>query len=203
MQPQKCWETHPVLSLGMGQLIGGSAYFPPEGVEVSIALERGAFERGPFPWNGGHKVCFPIVDQGVPESSAEFVKMVDWVCKRLQAGAKIHVGCIGGHGRTGLVFAGIAKVLMEQQDAITWVRQHYCPRAVESQRQVDFLARIFGITKAEPRHMHSQSTIVQPKLALPTMPPLLPPEAKSSGSKPLQPSTSVIRPIQNNKKVWA
>ena len=36
-----------------------------------------------------------------PSNVARFKKLVTWVCTQLQDGKTVHIGCIGGDGRTG------------------------------------------------------------------------------------------------------
>jgi len=58
-----------------------------------------------FHWIKGDEVRFLIPDMGVPKDAEEFRRMVEWVKKQLAKKAKIHAGCIGGHGRTGTFLA--------------------------------------------------------------------------------------------------
>ena len=76
--------------------------------------------------------------------------MVKWLAKQVEAGKKVHVGCIGGHGRTGLVLAALARVMIDEKDAIAYVRKNYCHKVVETTAQVNFLAKHWGIAKADP-----------------------------------------------------
>jgi hypothetical protein len=48
-------------------------------------------------------------------------------------GRRVEVGCIAGHGRTGTVLACMAILAgVGTEDAIDWVREHYCSKAVET-----------------------------------------------------------------------
>ena len=60
---------------------------------------------------------------------------------------RLHCGCIGGHGRTGTFLAALVTEMSGEKDSISYVRDNYCHRAVESTCQIDFLAEHFGITK--------------------------------------------------------
>jgi hypothetical protein len=62
-------------------------------------------------------------------------------------GKTVHVGCVGGHGRTGIVISAIVAELTGKKDAIQWVRKHYCKKAVESKAQVQFLMKHYGVTE--------------------------------------------------------
>ena len=63
---------------------------------------------------------------------------------------RVHVGCIGGHGRTGLVLSALVAQMTGMPDPISYVRKHYCTKAVESTEQVTFLTKHFGAAKVEP-----------------------------------------------------
>jgi hypothetical protein len=57
--------------------------------------------------------------------------------------ARILVFCVGGHGRTGTAIACImATCGWESADAIAWVRANYCPRAIETRQQEEYVRRI-------------------------------------------------------------
>ena len=57
---------------------------------------------------------------------------------------RVEVACAGGRGRTGTALACLAVLDgVPPEDAVTYVRQHYRPRAVETPGQRRFVAR-FG-----------------------------------------------------------
>jgi hypothetical protein len=145
-----CYHTHPPLKLPGGLTIyGGGAHNPVvKDGEVYLALE-GSSAKGMKPWlldSGPLHVAFPIIDRHAPKDPEEFKLMIDWLCNQLHAGKKVHVGCIGGHGRTGTVLSAVVAKLGEK-DAITYVRNNYCHKAVESEAQVDFLVQYYGVKK--------------------------------------------------------
>jgi hypothetical protein len=151
-----CYESHPAVPIGPGHVYGGSCGWPKvTDADIYIGLDSSMNFRNPmrYPWHpapeqtGPLEVLFRIPDGHPPKDVAEFKAMIGWLAQQLLAGKKIHIGCIGGHGRTGLVLAALKKVVDGTQDAITWVREHYCHKAVESTSQVQFLADEFGITK--------------------------------------------------------
>lgn len=49
-----------------------------------------------------------------------------------------------------MVLSALYFTMTGEADAITVVRQKYCQKAVETQSQVDFLAKHFGILPASP-----------------------------------------------------
>ncbi len=151
----RCYESHPALKLGNGNLIGGSASFPvAKDADVYVALQRGSTSGlSSDPWNLKENVVevhFGITDMTAPTDVPRFKKMVTWLCNQLQDGKTVHVGCIGGHGRTGLVISAIVAEMKGKKDAIQWVRKNYCKKAVESKEQIKFLMKHYGVTEVLP-----------------------------------------------------
>jgi len=171
-----CYESHPGLKIDGHLIYGGSCSHPVvKDADIYVALQHGSTSNmATDPWDVGEKkvieVKFSIEDTQAPKykHSKRFFKMIDWLCNQLHEGKKIHVGCIGGHGRTGMVLAAIVARLGEK-DAITYVRKHYCKKAVESPEQVNFLHQHFGVIKVggsklpitSTFHSHSDLTHTQ------------------------------------------
>lgn len=151
----RCYEKHSALALGNGTLLGASCLQPRDGFDVYVGLDEGMERRHlAFPWQPASKVVevkFPIRDGGVPTDVAQFERMVRWLVERLGDGQRVHIGCIGGHGRTGMLMAAIVRVLHGDLDAGRWVRENYCKEAIETSAQVEFLRREYGITPVELR----------------------------------------------------
>src|SRR6266702_3144575 len=134
-----CYHDHPELKLGSGVLVGGSCISPRAGFDVYVGLDSGMHtEARSYPWSEKRveSVYFYVPDQGVPSAVREYKKMVGWLAEQLEAGKRVHVGCIGGHGRTGTLVAAVVQKMGITKDAIGWVREHHCKKAVESQRQI-------------------------------------------------------------------
>lgn len=166
-ETQPCYLTHKKLSLGLGTVIGGRCGNPiVEDADVYISFDAVShpFQTQAFPWTTGESFCYPIVNMKAPEMPEQFIALVQWSASFLSSkeGAVIHCGCIGGHGRTGIYLAALV-AWMEPEgvsytgtgvdstvDALHYVREHYCPRAVETKEQVDFLGEYFSVTPAEP-----------------------------------------------------
>ena len=153
----KCAHSHPALKLGTGTLIGGSCIEPV----VTDADAYIGFDHGmrPLPYDYTTQrvdhIYFHIPDMHVPKDVDGFKKLVTWTADQLQAGKKIHCGCFGGHGRTGMFIAAVVKEMTGEEDAIKWVRANYCVKAVEANSQSDFLHKHYGIT---PVTGYKQST---------------------------------------------
>lgn len=76
-------------------------------------------------------------DYNIPLPS---VTQVLWIAEEglrlAREGQRVEVGCIGGHGRTGLMLAVMATLTQPDiEDAVTYVQTNYCSHAVESEVQ--------------------------------------------------------------------
>ncbi len=149
---QRCYHKHPPLKLPGTELViyGGSCSSPAvSDADVYIGFDSSmTFTGRNYPWREGTEFLFKIRDMDVPLNPAEFKKLVSWTKGQLEAGKKVHCGCIGGHGRTGTFLAALCSEFGEK-DAIKYVRENYCYKAVESQVQVKFLQEHFGVKAAE------------------------------------------------------
>lgn len=157
----KCAVDHPPLKLNDGFMVyGGSCTSRvPEGdYDVYICLDAGAkMSSNSYPWIGKVEFLYRIQDMGVPDNMVSFRSLIEYMEASIQKGLKVFVGCIGGHGRTGLVLSVLVKRMVGIDDAISYVRSNYCKKAVESQEQVDWLHKNFGIVKQEPTKLGIKS----------------------------------------------
>jgi hypothetical protein len=144
-----CYHTHLPLPLG-GDLViyGGSCVRRTiEDADIYIGFDAGMqlLDRSTG-WTSAQQVLYAIPDQRAPRNPETFRKLVEWTAEQLRAGKKVHAGCLGGHGRTGTFFAAlVAHMLPEVEDPIAYVREHYCRQAVETEEQVEFLTKEFGM----------------------------------------------------------
>lgn len=149
---EKCAYSHPSLKIMDGLVVvGGAAEYPlSKEHDIYVSL-NGYHPLLPFPWDEEHKeqtiITYPITDMNAPKNPESFKKMITWLIAQGKAGKSIHVGCMGGHGRTGVVLAAMVKEAAGIEDAIEFVRKNYCAKAVESSDQVDFLNKHYGIKK--------------------------------------------------------
>lgn len=175
-----CYHSHPVLKFGTGTLIGGNCSSPvTDKADVYVALDGYGRYSKLQPWEGQNTQLdteYKITDYCAPSDAPSFKKMIKWVCNQLQAGKTVHVGCIGGHGRTGTVISAILATLwdsaewadamavlpdqgkLNKREFIQWVRKHYCKKAVESDEQVKFLQKHFkaaAASAAKPRETYT------------------------------------------------
>lgn len=148
-QGPACHMSHPELMIGGGRLLGGNCrdHDRHKGVDLYVALDYGMahpkFDVGVKP---SACVYYPIENMKIPKIPTKFSALIDYLLGVLAQGQTVHVGCIGGHGRTGLVIAAIVARLKiaPGNDAIEWTRQHYCHKAVETKEQENFLVVHFG-----------------------------------------------------------
>ena len=75
-------------------------------------------------------------DMGIIPSK-DYEALLDYLERLLAGGKKIAVGCLGGHGRTGTILAGLIKRIehLSADEAISSLRKRYCQSAVETKGQ--------------------------------------------------------------------
>jgi hypothetical protein len=152
----KCYMSHPPLQVGGGKVVyGGSCSFPAvKDCDIYIGFDRSMQAARRQPWFGKLSALFEVHDMGVPEDKEGYRKMVEWVSEQLDAGKRVHAGCIGGHGRTGMFFAALVAHRKASATPITYVRETYCKKAVESTAQIEYLMKEWGCEKVEPSKGH-------------------------------------------------
>ena len=94
-------------------------------------------ERAP---TGRYNVHLPIHDFSVPspDQQDEVELALRETLEALLEGKTVYVGCMGGWGRTGLFLALLAKVCGVEHP-VTYVRENYSPRAVETTKQHSYV----------------------------------------------------------------
>lgn len=154
-----CHEGHPTFRITpeTAEVRGGSARSPAKGFDVYVDLDSQGTpdETQQAPWrvkDGIVRVRYYIANYNTPKDPQSFRAFVDWLCTQVQGGKRVHVGCIGGHGRTGLVFAAMRRVLAKDRHAIAWTRANHCHKAVETPEQVGFLVKHFDCAAIGARY---------------------------------------------------
>lgn len=148
-----CHHKHPPYPVADGfTVIGGSGITPfNKDCDIYCSLDH----AGPvsMPWEAGGPYCFvfEIKNYGVPNNVESFKKLVTWLVGQVQKGRKVHVGCMAGHGRTGMVLAAMRMEMAGDKDAIMHVRNNYCDQAVETDGQIKWLMDHYDMNKAPPR----------------------------------------------------
>lgn len=158
---KKCYHNHQPLTVKFkgndkpSLLHGGNGYTPAVRADYYVDLNPREDSISPYTElksnDGGVYFNFPIVNMKAPNRAA-LDDLVTRIIRWLKKGHSVHVGCIGGHGRTGLVLCAVAYQMTKDPKVITMVREQYCYKAVESKVQMDFLNLNYGIHKLEPRY---------------------------------------------------
>ena len=157
-----CWP-HPLFEIkpGMPPVSGGSCGTPAVAdYDIYIGLDSGmTFTDRQFPWTPGAEIYYPIQDMQAPTNLQTYRKLINWTLEQLEGGARVHVGCIGGHGRTGMFLSALVTVATGRKDAIAYVREHYCKKACETSSQIDFLVKHYGVdsVKASKNYTSAKS----------------------------------------------
>lgn len=157
-----CYASHPVIELGGGEILGASCLHPVEGYDIYVGLDHGMQRTVYYPWQRKPRtapveVYFPITDMQAPSDVKNFKAMIDWLAKQLAKGKKVHVGCIGGHGRTGTLMAALIAQIDENPKSAEWIRKNYCESAIETTTQIDFLEKHYGIERVAGSKVYSTS----------------------------------------------
>jgi len=158
----RCYETHKALQIGDYQVYGGNCAFPMVtdadvyvGLDHSMRHQHRVYPWQPKPEKEVIEVHFLITDMSAPSDPKLFKEMITWLAIQVQLGKKVHVGCIGGHGRTGTVLSALYNELTGDTDSTNRVRDGYCQKAVESKSQIHFLHKHFGIEPVKPTKDYS------------------------------------------------
>jgi len=110
-------------------------------------------------------------DYGIPVPAMSTVLHVAREALRVASeGGFVEVGCIGGHGRTGL-FLGVLTLLaahevgvpLTAKDAIEYVRSTYCRHAIESSKQEWYLVCIAAELRGEAHPAVEPLIKIKPK----------------------------------------
>jgi len=160
VQYERCFHSHPPLPLGDGLVIyGGSCGSPAvKDADVYVGFDRiMAWSGRQFPWRQGEEFLIEVTDAAAPSAlrAEDWKYAVTWVAQQVKLGRKVHVGCIGGHGRTGMFLAALVAEMAVDPDPIAYVRKHYCQKAVETREQVRFLEKQYGCPTAKPSKSHT------------------------------------------------
>lgn len=142
-----CWP-HPLLEIQPGMHpVAGSASSNPvvDDYDIYIGFDHMKLTSRGMPWEPGTEIHYPIQDMGTPADVVMYRKLVNWTLDQLEGGARVHAGCIGGHGRTGMFFVALVAAATGRKDAILYVREHYCKKACETATQIDFLVKHYGV----------------------------------------------------------
>jgi hypothetical protein len=111
-------------------------------------------------------MVYDIVDRGIPDDLEYFGKVIKTCLSYLRKGKHVHVHCIGGHGRTGMILSILIGKLTKYPDPVEWVRKNYCKKAVESLVQHNLIWELTGKSKPNKGDYETKSKVVSTKEAL-------------------------------------
>lgn len=155
----KCYESHKPYTVGGLTFHGGSCITPAvKDADVYIGFDRNMTFRPYRPWHDETPkpdVYFHITDMSIPTNPDEFKRLCEWAIEQAKAGKKVHAGCIGGHGRTGMFLALVTHLIDPSLNAIDHVRAEYCSSAVETAQQEKFLMTNFGVKAPQSAGKHT------------------------------------------------
>lgn len=140
-------------------IYGGSCWTPIVGdADVYVGFDQG---QTLVPFNSSkhipEQINYNIYDMSVPDDVDTFKDLLHTIAQRLKDGKKVHAGCIGGHGRTGLFFAALVATYMNVECPIAYVRSNYCNHAVETSEQEYWLSEVFNFPKPHYKHQSKLS----------------------------------------------
>ncbi|NJP34469.1 protein phosphatase [Micromonospora sp. HSS6-12] len=96
---------------------------------------------GPAPAWPHRRIRWP--DFWVPVDRTDALDALGEALRRAHDGERVEVACRGGTGRTGTALAALAILDgLPSREAVSWVRTHYRPRAVETPWQRRWLHRL-------------------------------------------------------------
>ena len=96
---------------------------PAEAPDVGLWLDES--------WSA-HGVVIDWPDGGVPRDPDAAAAAIRRAFDAARRGERVEVGCVAGHGRTGTALACMAVLAgVPGEEAVEWVREHYCEKAVE------------------------------------------------------------------------
>jgi hypothetical protein len=121
---------------GGAQVRGRRLRDPASTADFALALARGAAPPWPH-----RRIRWP--DFWVPTDTDDALDALREAHRRALDGERVEVACRGGVGRTGTALAALAVLDgLSPEEALTWVRAGYHPRAVETPWQRRWLARV-------------------------------------------------------------
>jgi hypothetical protein len=128
-----------VLKVLKGAISGGRSYKQAKKSDLWIALDSCILDDfiGVFDTANKMKstvyhqriIFFPIEDRKIPKDDKTLDKILEVMYTYLTAGKRVHISCIGGHGRTGTIIGCfLGKYCKDITNPVEWIRKQYCKR---------------------------------------------------------------------------
>jgi hypothetical protein len=140
-----------IVVYGKPNLTGGKDKTLKDNARLLIALDSSALSHhcidsyGKIGSSKQRIIYFPILDYSVPQNERILCEVLQAIDSTLRKGHKVHVHCIGGHGRTGLLLACYLGKYHSIKNPIDYVRKNYCEDAIESLAQETFILKFLGL----------------------------------------------------------
>lgn len=135
MKSERC--KHPVFTINDTDVYGGSIYDIPNGkADHYFLLDEGIRIR-----DTSYITVHHIPNNGAPRDIDAFNQCLEKAAIFVNEGCPIFVGCLGGHGRTGLFLSILLFQLTKDKLSLYNLRDRYCVRAVETSIQYRFLMK--------------------------------------------------------------
>jgi len=126
-----------LVTLPSGVRVRGRRLTDPASLaDFALILAPGAVPAWPH-----RRIRWP--DFWIPADRADALDALHEAHRRARAGQRVEAACHGGVGRTGTALAALAILDgLTPREALTWVRGHYHPRAVETPWQRRWLRHV-------------------------------------------------------------
>lgn len=132
---------HDMKEIFPGLLLGAISDVPEmvrKGADILIVLDRLSSDI----WNYGFRgeiLFYPVKDGSVlPDDVLD--NAVKKITGLLKSGKKVGIFCLSGHGRTGCL-ASCLLYALGVKEPLEYIRENYCPKAVETFEQEEALRR--------------------------------------------------------------
>jgi len=90
----------------------------------------------------------------------DFSEIVAWCMTQIKHGEKLDIACVGGHGRTGTLLAGILVFQNYTADeAIEKVRKEHCNRAIETVAQEQLIKQYYNVLTKVRKERADEPTV--------------------------------------------
>jgi len=153
---RKQCESHRLIKVLNGAISGGRSYRQARKSHLWIVLDACCLEDFVTIWDTQDEIrakidhqriiYMPIEDRKTPKSNESLDKVLKVMYTYLKAGKRVHVSCIGGHGRTGMVIGCfLGKYCKEISNPVEYIRKNYCDKAVETYFQHALVNKYAGL----------------------------------------------------------
>lgn len=148
------------VKVGRSEIFPGGAYHMHTsdyyGFDLLVPLDNGFGAWAPR--GVQHQVVPAFIEDFQPPPSGFDRFLKDAVIPDLETGDRILVFCLGGHGRTGSVLAGLIALLEpDVEDPVSEIRNRYCPEAVETREQAEWVFALRG--QDLPQHLQDMRSV--------------------------------------------